>query len=170
MNRLKFLTGAKFVALIDWIWIVRGSLPLTPGQSGDAVFAALAPLLGEPGTTRRIDGDTLTFHKVDPLAQDKLAVFDHGHMHITAGELRYELTSRALGFCFLAPFFVLGIAALIEDSRISGRVFAGMFAVLYVAGRLLEARLVAKRFARLLAGSDETRPADLPGLAQAGSG
>jgi len=158
------MNRAPWLRLIDWIWTVRGSLPLCPGQSADGTFAALDALFREPGTTRRIEGDTLTFHKVDPLAQDKLAVFDRGLLQCVDGRLRYDLSSRALGFCFLAAPFFLGISALIEDSRISGRVFAGMFAVLFVAGRLLEARLVAKRFAQALA-TDETPQTDLRGLA-----
>jgi hypothetical protein len=77
----------------------------------------------------------------------------------SGNELRYALTSRALLLCFLAPLFFLGVSATIETSRISGRVFAGLFTVLYIAGRVLEQRLVAALFARRLAGTDV---ADLP--------
>jgi hypothetical protein len=49
--------------LIDWIWTVRGSLPLAPGQSGDEAFARLDPLFREPGTTRRREGDAMAFQK-----------------------------------------------------------------------------------------------------------
>jgi hypothetical protein len=146
--------GGKPSALrsINWIWTVRGSLMLGSGQSGDDAFARLDALFREPGTTRRREGTVLIFDKVNPLSQDKLAVFDRGELQVVAGPsgnaLCYDLHSRALLFCFLAPFFFLGVSAAIETSRISGRVFAGIFAVLYIAGRLLEARLVARLFAR----------------------
>jgi hypothetical protein len=151
--------------LIDWIWTVRGSLPLAPGQSGDEAFARLDPLFREPGTTRRREGDAMAFQKSNPLSQDPMAVFDHGRLQIVAGPaLGYELTSRALGFCFVAPAFFLGLSLLIETAHISGRVFAGFFAALYIIGRVLEARLVAARFARHLgAAAVAHEPANRPG-------
>lgn len=99
---------------IDWIWHIRGRLALAPGQSGDEAFARLDPLFHEPGTTHERTGDTLIFHKKDQAAQDKMAVFDSGILkleHDEAGPaLRYDLTSRALLFCFLAPLLFLAIA------------------------------------------------------------
>ena len=100
---------------IDWIWHIRGSLELAPQQSGDA-FGRLAPLFNEAGTSHDRTQDTLTFHKKDPAAQDKLAVFDAGVLRIEQGAagpvLRYHLTSRILLFCFLAPLLFVGFAQL----------------------------------------------------------
>ena len=161
------------IRLIDWIWTVRGSLPIAPGLSVDEATTRLDPLFHDPGTTRQRDGDVVTFHKVNPLSQDKLAVFDRGRLHITAGltggTLRYELVSRALLFCFLLPAFFLGVSALVDGSKISGRVFAGMFTVLYLAGRWLEPRLVAGLFTRALTGNATPSHGDLPGVAGNGA-
>ncbi|WP_353226821.1 hypothetical protein [Novosphingobium sp.] len=160
--------------LIDWIWTVRGSLPIAPGLSVDEAAARLDPLFHDPGTTRQRDGDVVTFHKVNPLSQDKLAVFDRGRLQIaaglTGGTLRYELVGRALLFCFLLPVFFLGVSAIVDGSKISGRVFAGIFTVLYVAGRWLEPRLVAGLFTRALAGGAVPSRNDRPGVAGNGAG
>ena len=101
---------------IDWIWHVRNSLALAPGQSGEEAFDRLDPLFREPGTSVQRTHDTLIFRKKDQAAQDKMAVFDAGSLQIErsvgASVLRYHLTSRALLFCFLASPFFLGIAQL----------------------------------------------------------
>jgi hypothetical protein len=101
---------------IDWIWHVSGTVALVPGQSRDDAFDQLDALFRQPGTTRQRTGDTLTFHKKDQLAQDKMSVFDGGVLRIENGVggpvLRYRLASRALLFCFLAPLLFLGIAQL----------------------------------------------------------
>ncbi|MGK6355438.1 hypothetical protein ACMGDH_09430 [Sphingomonas sp. DT-207] len=101
---------------IDWIWRVRGSLALAPGQSGDDAFDKLAPLFRQTGTSHERTNDTLTFRKKGQAAQDKMSVFDGGVLQIeksAAGSvLRYQLTSRALMFCFLAPLLFLGTARL----------------------------------------------------------
>lgn len=101
---------------IDWIWHVRGSLALAPGQSSDEAFERLDPLFRQNGTTRRRTDDTLTFSKKDQAAQDKMSVFDGGILQIeqdVAGPvLRYHLTSRTLLFCFLAPLLFLAFAQL----------------------------------------------------------
>jgi hypothetical protein len=101
---------------IDWIWRIRGSLPLAPGQSHDEAFDRLEPLFRQPGSSHQRTNDTLTFRKKDPAAQDKMAVFDGGVLRIDKGAagavLRYQLSSRALLFCFLAPLLFLGIAQL----------------------------------------------------------
>jgi hypothetical protein len=102
--------------IIDWIWHVRGSLPLTPGQTPDEAFDRLEPLFGEAGTSHTRRDATLTFTKKDQAAQDKMAVFDHGELRIeespTGPILRYRLNSRALLLCFLAPLLFLGLAQL----------------------------------------------------------
>ena len=99
---------------IDWIWHVRGSLALAPGQSGTQAFDRLDPLFRQTGTSHQRTSDTLTFRKKDQAAQDKMSVFDGGVLRIERGAagavLRYQLTSRALLFCFLAPLLFLGIA------------------------------------------------------------
>jgi len=101
---------------IDWIWHVRGSLALAPGQMGDDAFDRLAPLFRQTGTSHQRTNDTLTFSKKDHAAQDKMSIFDGGVLRIDKGVagsvLRYHLISRALLFCFLAPILFLSIAQL----------------------------------------------------------
>jgi hypothetical protein len=98
----------------DWIWHVRGSLALAPGQSDEDAFDRLAPLFDQTGTSHQRTNDTLIFSKKDQAAQDKMSVFNGGALQIdksAAGSvLRYHLTSRSLLFCFLASFLFLGIA------------------------------------------------------------
>ncbi|WP_076073303.1 hypothetical protein [Sphingomonas montana] len=99
---------------LDWIWHVRGSLALAPGQSVDDAFDRLDPLFHQAGTSHDRTTDTLIFRKKDQAAQDRMSVFDGGILRIerdVAGlMLRYHLTSRALLFCFLAPLLFLGFA------------------------------------------------------------
>lgn len=101
---------------IDWIWHVRGHLPLASDQSSDDVLKRLDPLFHQAGTTHDRASDTLTFRKKDQPAQDKMAVFDSGVLRIEHGSsgpvLRYELFSRMLLFCFLAPLLFLAFAQL----------------------------------------------------------
>jgi hypothetical protein len=99
---------------IDWIWQVRGSLTLSPGQSSEDAFDRLDPLFRQTGTSHQRTNETLSFSKKDPVAQDRMSVFNGGALRIersAAGSvLRYDLTSRALLYCFLAPLLFLGIA------------------------------------------------------------
>ncbi|WP_423603266.1 hypothetical protein [Sphingomonas sp. MS122] len=99
---------------IDWIWHVRGSMPLAPGHSEEDAFDRLDPLFRQVGTSHERTGDTLVFRKKDQAAQDKMSVFDGGTLRIENGVagavLRYHLTSRALLGCFLAPLLFLGFA------------------------------------------------------------
>jgi hypothetical protein len=101
---------------IDWIWHIRGSVPLAPGQSEDQAFDRLASLFHQRGTTHERAGNTLTFRKKDQAAQDKMSVFDDGTLRIehdaTGPVLRYHLTSRALLYCFLAPLLFLAFGQL----------------------------------------------------------
>lgn len=101
---------------IDWIWHVRGSLPLAPGQSREDALDRLTPLFFESGTSHDRGGDTLTFTKRDQAAQDKMSVFDGGTLRIENGAagsvLRWHMTSRALLFCFLAPLLFLAFGQL----------------------------------------------------------
>ena len=99
---------------IDWIWNIRGSLTLQPGQSSDDAFDRLDDLFREANTSHDRADDTLTFRKKNQAAQDKMSVFDAGVLQIkrsAAGAvLHYHLKSRALLFCFLAPLLFLGLA------------------------------------------------------------
>jgi hypothetical protein len=101
---------------IDWIWHVRGSLALAPEQMSDDAFDRLDSLFRQPGTSHERTNDALIFRKKDQAAQDKMSVFDGGVLQIEKGVagpvLRYNLVSRALLFCFLAPLLYLGIAQL----------------------------------------------------------
>jgi hypothetical protein len=80
----------------DWIWHIRGTVPLAPSH-------------------RRL-GDTLTFHKENQAPQDKMSIFDEGVLRIqndvSGPVLSYNLVSRALLYCFLAPLFFLAFAGL----------------------------------------------------------
>ena len=101
---------------IDWIWHVRGSLALAPGQSSDDAFNQLDPLFCQTGTSHVRSGDILTFSKKDPAAQDRMSIFHGGTLQVEKGAagsvLRYNLTSRTLLFCFLAPLLFLAFAQL----------------------------------------------------------
>ena len=101
---------------VDWVWHIRGRLALPPGQSGDDAFSRLNSLFGENGTSYDRAGDTLTFRKKDPAAQDKLSVFNGGTLQIEKSAegpvLRYHLISRPLLFCFLAPLLFLAFGQL----------------------------------------------------------
>ncbi len=97
---------------IDWIWTVRGSVPLAPGQSAHEAFASLDPLFRVGGTTYDRSGDTLTFRKQDQAAQDKMSIFDSGVLLIEGGALRYRMFSRMLLFCFIMPFVFVGFGQL----------------------------------------------------------
>jgi len=142
--------------VIDWIWRVRGGVGLYPGQTADEVFARIDPLFDTTGTTTRREGDTLTFRKRDPAAQDPLAIYDHGVLRVIDGRsLTYDLSSRALGFCFVLPALFAAISQVIDGAQISGKVFSGIFVALYIGGRILEPRLLAGRLARRLAEPQE---------------
>jgi hypothetical protein len=99
---------------IDWIWHVRDSLRLAPGQSSEDAFDRLDPLFRQTGTSYQRTHDTLIFSKKDQAAQDKMSIFDAGSLQIDKSVggpvLRYQLTSKALLFCFLASPLFLGIA------------------------------------------------------------
>ena len=107
---------AQNLRFIDWIWHIRGSVPLAAGQSVDDALGRLDPLFEQPGTTRDRTGATLTFEKKNQLAQDKMSIFDSGVLQVeqaaTGPVLRYSLVSRALLYCFLAPLLFLGIAQM----------------------------------------------------------
>jgi hypothetical protein len=99
---------------IDRIWTARGSIALEPPRTAADTFSRLDPLLDASGTQVEIDGDTLTYVKDNPSAQDKLATFSRGTLQVVQRQgtthLRYRLTSPALLLVFLAPFLFLAIA------------------------------------------------------------
>lgn len=102
--------------LIDHIWRVRGKVPLDASLSPEEAFARLDPLLRTPGTTLLTEGDTLTYSKDNPAAQDKLATFTRGRLRIERvgadAVLRFDLFSHALLLAFLAPLLFLGFAQM----------------------------------------------------------
>jgi len=116
-GRAALLKGHQVnLRFIDWIWHVRGSLALAPGQSSDDAFSRLDPLFQQTGTSHVRAGDTLTFRKKDPAAQDRMSIFHEGTLQVEKGAaglvLRYHLISRTLLFCFLAPLLFLAFAQL----------------------------------------------------------
>jgi hypothetical protein len=103
--------------MFDWIWHVKGSVPLPPQQTSAEALDRLDPLFHEMGTSHDRTDDTLTYSKKDPTAQDKMSVFEWGILQVRRGEgggsvLHYHLTSRALLFCFMLPFLFLAFAQL----------------------------------------------------------
>lgn len=102
---------------IDWIWNIRGSVPIAPAQTSDEAFARLDPLFQQYGTTYERSGDALSFTKKDQAAQDKMSIFDAGVLLIENGVsgpvMRYRMASRALLFCFLMPLFFLAFGQVI---------------------------------------------------------
>ncbi len=142
--------------IIDFLWRVRGSLPLDAALPSAEVFARLEGLFQVPGTNYEIDGDTLSFRKKDPLSQDKMSIYKSGRLSTMEGEngrtFVYDMQSPALMFCFCLPFFFLGVAWLLEESRTPSFVFTGIFAALYVVGRILEPKLIRNEFRKRIAG------------------
>jgi len=105
------------LSYIDWIWRIKGTVAIAPSQSAAETFGKLEDLFQEKNTRYQIDRDTLTFTKKNALPQDKLSVFERGTLRVSRGVLRYDLMSRALLACFLAPlfFFALGHAGVAVD-------------------------------------------------------
>lgn len=107
----------SWMRLIDWIWTVRGELPLPAGQSAAQAFARLEPYFREPGTSFDQAQGSLSFTKKDPLAQDKMSIYDVGELRVEerteGGILRYWMTSKSLLFCFLAPLLFVAFGQII---------------------------------------------------------
>ncbi|MBO9670050.1 MAG: hypothetical protein J7485_06000 [Sphingobium sp.] len=99
---------------IESIWHIRGELALAPGQSSDDAFDRLSPLFQQVNTTHERTDGILTFSKKNQAPQDKMSIFDSGVLTVEQGAdgaiLRYNLISRALLACFLAPLLFLAIA------------------------------------------------------------
>ncbi|HQS68792.1 MULTISPECIES: hypothetical protein [unclassified Novosphingobium] len=97
------------LSFIDWIWRIKGRIEVNPTEAPPQAFEKLEELFQKHNTTYQIDGDTLTFTKNNPLPQDKMSIFDRGTLVISNGKLFYDMTSRALLACFLAPLFFYGL-------------------------------------------------------------
>lgn len=101
---------------VDRIWRTRGELLVDESMAANEAFARLDPLLAASGTQVVVDGDTLTYAKSNPAAQDKLATFTRGTLRIAQREgrtfLQFDLSSTALLLCFLAPLLFLAFAQL----------------------------------------------------------
>lgn len=101
---------------LDRIWRVRSVLVLDEPVAPAEAFERLDPLFQTDGTDVSINGDTLTYKKTNPNAQDKLATFTRGTLRITQEEshskLSYDVSSTALFLCFLAPLLFLAFSQL----------------------------------------------------------
>lgn len=106
---------------LDWIWHVKGSLPLAPEVSTDQAFEKLDALLQVPGTTYTRDQDRLVFQKKNQPAQDKMSIFDSGVLQVKEASqgkrLYYNLVSKTLLFCFLAPALFFGFGKVFEFTK-----------------------------------------------------
>lgn len=103
-------------SFFDRIWHIRGSLSLPSGLTRDDAFDRLDPMFKEQGTSYLRDQNILTFTKKDQAAQDKMSIFDGGQLLVDDSApqplLRYNLKSRALLTCFLAPLVFLAFAQI----------------------------------------------------------
>ena len=106
----------SLLQLVRRIWRITGHVELPAGQSPSAAIDRLEPLFVATGTSYERTEDAIIFSKKDPAAQDRLAVFDAGILHVSKNNsvpiLRYELTSRILLACFLAPLLFLAFAQI----------------------------------------------------------
>lgn len=102
--------------LLDWIWRAKGSVSIDEPMSSAEVYDRLSPLFDTEGTSYAIEGDTLTFKKDNPTAQDKLATFTSGALQVGPSDgqrkLFYNVSSPALLFCFLAPLLFMAFGQL----------------------------------------------------------
>ncbi|NQX94824.1 MAG: hypothetical protein HRT64_07905 [Erythrobacter sp.] len=96
---------------IDRIWRAASSVELGAASSAPEVFDRLDPLFNVQGTNVRLEGETLTYSKTNPGAQDKLATFTSGTLTVVrepgGTRLAYDVGSTALFLCFLAPLAFL---------------------------------------------------------------
>jgi hypothetical protein len=95
---------------IDRIWRAEGEVAVPEGMGAEEAFAQLDPLFQTSGTSYTVAGESLTYSKHNPAAQDKLATFTRGTLSVADGMLRFNVTSRALLLCFLAPLLFLFFA------------------------------------------------------------
>lgn len=103
---------------VDRIWRVQSSVEIDEIITPTEAYERLEPLFCAPGTELSREGDTLSYKKSNPAAQDKLATFTSGTLHVGMHEgrtsLSYEVSSTALLLCFLAPLLFIGLGQLAE--------------------------------------------------------
>ena len=101
------------VPFVERIWRVNSSLTLDEPLEAHEVFEKLDPLFQEQGTQYSVEGDTLTYVKENPNAQDRLATFTSGTLRAeqtaSGTRLSFSVASTALFLCFLAPLFFLAV-------------------------------------------------------------
>ena len=102
---------------IDRIWRAEGSVSVPEPLTADQAFTRLDPLFQAPGTTYAIEGDSLTYTKRNPAAQDKLATFTRGTFRFAqhpdgTSRVLFSVSSTALLLCFLAPLLFLAFAQI----------------------------------------------------------
>lgn len=107
---------------IERIWRAEGEVVLDPPLSPQETFARLDPLFQTPGTTYAVEGDSLTYSKHNPAAQDKLATFTSGILRVAqqqdgTARLVYRVSSKALLLVFLAPLLFLAFAQVMETAN-----------------------------------------------------
>ncbi|GAB4478207.1 MAG: hypothetical protein OHK0018_09170 [Erythrobacter tepidarius] len=107
---------------IEWLWRAEGEVPIDPPLSAAEAFARLDPLFRTPDTTYAVKGDTLTYVKHNPAAQDKLATFTSGTMRVArsedgAAKLVFSVRSKALLMVFLAPLLFLAFAQVMSAAN-----------------------------------------------------
>ncbi|MDC8754604.1 hypothetical protein OIK40_08120 [Erythrobacter sp. sf7] len=101
---------------VDRIWRAKGEVIIDEPLAAEDAFARLDPLFQTPGTSYAVAGDTLTYSKKNPAAQDKLATFTSGALTVDqksgVSRLSFHVSSTALLLCFLAPLLFLGFAQI----------------------------------------------------------
>lgn len=107
---------------IDRIWRAEGEIALDPPLAAEEAFARLDPLFQTPGTTYAVDGDTLTYSKHNPAAQDRLATFTSGSFRVAqqpdgSARLVFKVSSMALLMVFLAPLLFLAFAQIMTTAN-----------------------------------------------------
>lgn len=107
---------------VDRIWRAEGEVAIDPPLPAAEAFARLDPLFQAPGTTYAVEGDTLTYSKHNPAAQDKLATFTSGTLRVaqkTDGSvgLVFRVKSTALLMVFLAPLLFLAFAQIMTAAN-----------------------------------------------------
>lgn len=110
------------VPYAEKIWRIEDSLILDEQLTPAEAFARLDPLFQTDGTQYAIEDDRLGYLKTNPRAQDKLATFTSGTLHVepAAGggtRLTYQAASTALLLCFLAPLLFLFFAQVMEAAN-----------------------------------------------------
>lgn len=106
------------VPYVDRIWRVTSSIDLDAQLAPLEAFERLRPLLEAQGTEVELEGHSLTYHKTNPVAQDKLATFTSGTLSVVEeganSRLIYDVGSTALFLCFLAPLAFLAFGQFAE--------------------------------------------------------